>query len=146
VEEKAQVLMIRRASPPYRGRWSLPGGHLEFGESLEAAAIRETMEETGIKIRVTKLVGFKNIVTRKKGGGYHDLLFCYAGVARGGKLKRGKDESDLAWKNPEKMTRGSIAAPVLDFLESSHTLLPRAKTKRGNRVALARPNSKHALT
>ena len=61
---------------------------MEFGESLEAAAVRETMEETGIEMRVTRLVGFKNVVIRESGGRHHDVLFCYAGVAKGGKLKR----------------------------------------------------------
>jgi 8-oxo-dGTP diphosphatase len=116
VEESAEVLMIRRADSPYLGKWSLPGGHLEFGESLEAAAVRETMEETGIEMRVTRLVGFKNVMVRESGDRYHDVLFCYAGVAKGGKLKRGRDVSDVAWKNPERMTRRSIATPVLSFL------------------------------
>lgn len=91
---------------------------MEFGESLEAAAIRETIEETGIEIRITRLVGFKNVVMRESGSRYHDVLFCYAGAAKDGKLKRGEDISDVAWKNPERMTKKSIATPVLSFFES----------------------------
>jgi 8-oxo-dGTP diphosphatase len=41
------VLMVKRSDAPHKGLWTLPGGHLEFGEELEQAAVRETKEETG---------------------------------------------------------------------------------------------------
>ena len=108
--------MIRRAGPPHEGKWTLPGGHLEFGESLENAAVRETSEETGLLIRVTKLVGFKNVVIRERGRRYHVVLFCYEGVVSGGRMKKGREVRDAAWMNPKEMTRRSMAAPVISFL------------------------------
>ena len=51
------VLLIRRAKPPFMGRWSIPGGGLRHGERLEAAALREVMEETGVSIEIGGLLG-----------------------------------------------------------------------------------------
>lgn len=53
----SEVLLIRRAKPPFMGRWSIPGGGLHRGERLEAAAAREVTEETGISIRIGGLIG-----------------------------------------------------------------------------------------
>lgn len=52
----ADVLLIRRAKPPRMGGWSLPGGRLEWGESLHAAALRELREETGVEAEITGLI------------------------------------------------------------------------------------------
>jgi 8-oxo-dGTP diphosphatase len=53
---KGEVLLIRRATPPLQGQWSLPGGRLEPGETAQAAALRELAEETGIKARLLGLI------------------------------------------------------------------------------------------
>lgn len=52
-----EVLLIRRAKPPFMGRWSIPGGGLRHGERLEGAALREVMEETGVSIEIGGLLG-----------------------------------------------------------------------------------------
>jgi ADP-ribose pyrophosphatase YjhB (NUDIX family) len=118
VTNPKKVLMIRRADPPHTGKWTLPGGHLEFGESLEDTAVRETKEETGVSIRVIGFVGFKNALINERSGKYHVVLFCYRGVAEGGSLEKGPEVADVAWKNPREMARNSIAAPILGFLGS----------------------------
>jgi ADP-ribose pyrophosphatase YjhB (NUDIX family) len=124
VTNPKKVLMIRRADPPHMGKWTLPGGHLEFGESLEDTAVRETKEETGVSIRVVGFVGFKNTLINERSGKYHVVLFCYRGVAEGGLLEKSPEVADAAWKNPREMARSSIAAPILGFLG------PRAPPRR----------------
>jgi len=52
----ADVLLIKRGKPPKQGQWSIPGGHIEFGEPAEAAALRELKEETGIQAELCGLV------------------------------------------------------------------------------------------
>ncbi len=59
-----RLLLIRRANEPFRDRYALPGGFVEIGETVEAAALRELMEETGIGGRVEKLIGVYSDPTR----------------------------------------------------------------------------------
>lgn len=62
VLRQGKVLMLRRAGAHGAGTWSVPGGHLEMGETPEACAARETLEETGIRIRNSRIVGVTNDV------------------------------------------------------------------------------------
>jgi 8-oxo-dGTP diphosphatase len=63
VIEGDRALLIRRASEPLRGEWSIPGGMLELGETLEEGAVRELQEETGLRVRVLELIEvFERIV------------------------------------------------------------------------------------
>jgi 8-oxo-dGTP diphosphatase len=55
--QDGKVVLIRRANEPFRGRWALPGGFVDVGESVEQAAVREIEEETGLKIELERLVG-----------------------------------------------------------------------------------------
>jgi ADP-ribose pyrophosphatase YjhB (NUDIX family) len=60
----AQVLLVRRGREPARGKWSLPGGLVELGETLESAVCREVMEETGLDVRVEGLVAVLDRIIR----------------------------------------------------------------------------------
>ena len=62
------VLLIRRGKEPHYGRWMIPGGTLEWGETLEAAAIREVREETGIAIQIQALVDIVEAIPAGRGG------------------------------------------------------------------------------
>ena len=66
VIEAGRALLIRRASEPLRGEWSIPGGMLELGETLQAGVARELLEETGLHVRVLELIEvFERIVYAK---------------------------------------------------------------------------------
>ncbi|WP_109260895.1 NUDIX hydrolase [Hyphobacterium indicum] len=51
-----EVLLVRRGREPLKGKWSIPGGKMEFGETAKEAALRELQEETGITARITRLI------------------------------------------------------------------------------------------
>jgi len=61
------VLLVKRGAEPNRGRWSLPGGSLEIGETVEAGAVRETREETGVDVQPLRVLDVCNFIERKDG-------------------------------------------------------------------------------
>src|ERR1700738_2736259 len=68
VIDNGRALLIRRASEPLRGEWSIPGGMLELGETLEQGVARELLEETGLQVRVLELIEvFERIVYAPNG-------------------------------------------------------------------------------
>lgn len=60
IEHKQRVLLVRRKMNPGRGKWSLPGGFVDYGEDPRAAAVREALEETGLEIAITDLVNVRS--------------------------------------------------------------------------------------
>jgi 8-oxo-dGTP diphosphatase len=57
-----EVLLVKRGSEPNKGRWSLPGGAVEIGETAEAAAVRETLEETGVDVRPVRVLEVRDFI------------------------------------------------------------------------------------
>ncbi len=62
-----KVLLVKRGSEPNRGRWSIPGGSLEIGETVEAGAARETREETGVSVRPIKVFDVRDYIEEDRG-------------------------------------------------------------------------------
>ena len=76
VDESNRILLVKRKYPPGAGKWSIPGGHLELGESLYEAAVRELYEETGINGEPIGIVNIDELVVYDDRGGvkYHYVL------------------------------------------------------------------------
>ncbi|MEW5908764.1 MAG: NUDIX hydrolase [Thermodesulfobacteriota bacterium] len=113
-----RVLLIQRANPPSQGKWSIPGGVVLLGETLQEAAEREILEETGLFIKARHPVYTFDVITRDKDGGidFHyvivDLLADYVK----GSLRPGDDALDARWVLP-----GELA--LLDMPEKTRDLL-----------------------
>jgi len=89
-----RLLLIKRGHEPEAGRWSLPGGRIEPGESDEQALAREVREETGLTVTVGRLIGS---VDRPQPGGRVLVIRDYAAEVTGGDLTAGDDAADARW-------------------------------------------------
>lgn len=117
-----KILMIKRGDSPHKGKWALPGGHLEFGEQLEEAGIREVKEETGVIAKITGFISFKNEIIIEGRKRFHIVLFCFKGKFVKGKLSVGRDVKDVCWKEPKNMNINEIAPSIISFLKMKNFL------------------------
>ena len=105
VIEGGRVLLIKRGKAPLLGEWSIPGGMLELGETLRQAAEREALEETGLVVRATELLGvFERIVPdEEKRTVYHYVLIDFLCERISGEVCASGDAADARW-----FTRGEL--------------------------------------
>ena len=101
IVEDGRLLLIRRGAEPSRGKWSLPGGSVEWGETLTDAVRREVCEETGLEIEVGKVAGVFDIITDD--AEYHYVVVDYLARSVGGELRPGDDASDARWVSAEEL-------------------------------------------
>jgi ADP-ribose pyrophosphatase YjhB (NUDIX family) len=94
-----RILMVERAGEPLKGWWSLPGGVVETGETLEQAVRREVREETGLEVGELGFVEvFERIMPDEAGNAeYHYVLIDYLCHPVGGTLRAGDDAGRVAW-------------------------------------------------
>ena len=94
-----RVLLLKRSNPPNKGRWALPGGLVELGESTEAAAEREILEETGLKVKIEGLLDVQTDLHRDGSARveYHYVLVDYLAVPLRGRLKVNSESEDYGW-------------------------------------------------
>ena len=99
-----KVLLTRRARSPAKGFYSLPGGRIEFGESLHQAVKREVDEETGLAIEIVSLAGWREVLPAAPGGGHYLIMsFAARWMAREPVLNDELD--DFRWIAPDELSR-----------------------------------------
>ena len=87
------LLLVRRSQPPQAGRWSLPGGRVEWGETLERAVEREVLEETGLAVRCGPFLGW----VERRDDDHHFVILDFTVSVEGGSPVAGGDASAVAW-------------------------------------------------
>ncbi len=93
---EGRIVLIKRKNPPYRDSFALPGGFVEVGETVEEAAVREAKEETGLDVRLLKLLGVYSDPSRDPRG--HTVSVCYLAIGSG-MLKPDSDAKDTGLFN-----------------------------------------------
>lgn len=93
------ILLIRRATPPSVGKWSIPGGLLEIGEGIWEACRREIVEETRVDVDLTGILDVNEMVERDATGRilYHYVLIGFEGAYIGGDVKINRESTDWMW-------------------------------------------------
>ena len=98
VIDEDRVLLVRRGQEPLKGEWSLPGGVLELGESLEDGVRREVLEETGLMIEPLAVVEVLSSITREaEAVRYHYVIIDYLCRVESGALACASDVCDARW-------------------------------------------------
>lgn len=99
VIKEGRILLVRRAFDPGAGKWSIPGGLVETGETLSAAGARECEEETGLKVQVLELINAFDMIEEDDDGKtrYHYVLVDFLASQVGGEERPNQEVSELRW-------------------------------------------------
>jgi len=112
-DQAGRLLLVRRGREPSRGRWSLPGGRVEAGETAADAAVREVREETGLVVVAGALVGR---VERPGPAGVTYVIDDIACTVNGGQLRAGDDADDVRWVDRAELALLPLTDGLLEAL------------------------------
>jgi 8-oxo-dGTP diphosphatase len=108
-----RLLLVERGNPPHQGRWSLPGGRVEGGETIAAAATRELAEETGLKADVGEIAG----IVERIGEGFHYLIVdLWAELPDGAVPVAAGDAADARLVGLDELPAYSLSPGLAGFL------------------------------
>jgi 8-oxo-dGTP diphosphatase len=117
--QRGRILMVERGKEPLKGWWSLPGGAVETGETLDQAVRREVREETGLEVHPVRMFEiFERIMRDSQGAAeYHYVLIDYLCRITGGILCAGDDVAKVQWTRQEELSALQITEGTLGVIE-----------------------------
>jgi 8-oxo-dGTP diphosphatase len=121
IVEDGRVLLIKRGKAPLLGEWSIPGGMLELGETLRQGAKREALEETGLTVRATELLGVfdRIILDEQQRTIYHYVLIDFLCATVSGELRASGDAADAGWFTPNEVAKMSLAEDTAGVIRNA---------------------------
>jgi len=120
-----KVLIVRRARPPAHGLYTLPGGGVELGETLEQAVIREVREETALIVEPIELVGFRQAIARDDAGRVerHFVILPFAARWTGGEVTLNEELAEARWLAPSEIASLKTTEGLLPIAVAACELL-----------------------
>jgi 8-oxo-dGTP diphosphatase len=129
--DNGRALLIRRGSEPLRGEWSIPGGTLELGESLEQGVARELREETGLDVRVLELIEAFDRIFPADGGHssvekqrprFHYVILDYLCERKSGELRAGSDVTEVEFATEEDLAKYHLTETAMRVLKRAFAM------------------------
>jgi 8-oxo-dGTP diphosphatase len=117
-----KILLVRRARSPAQGFYSLPGGRVEFGESLHTALRREVDEETGLQIEIAGLAGWREVLPATTGGG-HYLIMSFAARWSANEVVLNDEHDDFKWLAPDGLGEFKLTGGLVEVIEAARRLI-----------------------
>ncbi len=124
IMDNNSVLLVRRKNPPGEQTWAIPGGKVEYGETLEMAIKREIKEETGLEIKVEEPLAIVEIISE----GFHYVIIDFKAKIERGKVSPSSDALDARFFNVDE------AIKMKDVNVTTRELLNRLKNSQNNRI------------
>jgi ADP-ribose pyrophosphatase YjhB (NUDIX family) len=128
IVEGPRVLLIRRRFEPLAGEWSLPGGAVDVGETLERCVAREMLEETGLEVSIGPVIDVFDRITRDDDGRvrYHYVLVDYLCWPTGGALQAGSDVDAAVWVESSELGPYGLAEKTIAVIARACELAQKA--------------------
>jgi len=114
-----EYLLIKRASEPDKGMWSIPGGMVELGEKVSEAAVREAKEETGLDVELIEDLGVVDKIVRDDSGRvkYHFAIIDYLAEPQSGEMHAHDDALDALWVHPRDFHSYDMSPTLVELLK-----------------------------
>jgi 8-oxo-dGTP diphosphatase len=118
-----KLLIARRAKPPFL--WSLPGGAVEWGETLAAAAMRELKEETGVEAEAVGYAGHSEVILKNEKGNVFDhfVIVAFAARWRAGEAMIGPEASTVEWIDPARLGDYEITEGLVEIVAAAQKIV-----------------------
>ena len=124
IVDEGRVVLVKRKYEPLKGQWSLPGGMVELGETLEAGLAREMLEETGLRVEVGPVIEVFDRIMRDEDHRvrYHFVLIDYLCWPAEGSLQAGSDVEEAIWADPPMLGDYALTEKATSVIERGLTL------------------------
>jgi len=123
--QNGKILLEKRKNDPGRGKWSIPGGIVELGESLEQTVIREVQEETGLVVDAPELIDVVGQAALDESGKvkYHFVIVDYLVKLKGGTARAASDAAELEWVLLDEVEQKDLTKSFRSFFEKNRKRL-----------------------